>query len=105
MRSGHTVAGREETQGEYEGRGRGTAPGNEKLNFERIREKNDEHHDQCVDGKRLDHRQSDDERCRDLSGYARVPCYSLACLAETDTLTDTGAEGGKTDGEAAARAA
>src|SRR3990172_11766116 len=59
------------------------------LKFERIDEKDDKHYDKGVDGEGLDHRETDDERRRDLSGYARIPCDTFACLAETDALTDS----------------
>ena len=70
------------------------------LKFERIHEKDNKHHDKGIDGKGLDHRETDDERCRDFSGYAGIPCNTFACLAQTDTLTNACPEGSKAYGKA-----
>jgi hypothetical protein len=48
---------------------------------ERVNEDENEDDDECVNCEGLDHRETDDKGCGDLTGCTRIPCNSFAGTA------------------------
>jgi len=77
----------------------------EKLESERFYKEQDQRNNQRIDRKGLDHGQTNDQSGRDLTGCARVPCYTLSCPFKTKTLADAGTQCCDSDCETKASAA